>query len=107
MRTLFLLLALASTACAAEIYDERSNSIGRTEDRPGRVEVFDAQSNRIADGVRNPCGSIEFRDRQGNRIGRTGPPRVDSSVIFEDAQSNRLGQGKPDATGRYRYEDRK
>jgi len=34
--------------------------------------VFDAQSNRIGEGVRQPEGSIDFRDPQGNRIGRSG-----------------------------------
>jgi hypothetical protein len=106
MWTLFLVLMLTGTAHAAEIYDERSNRIGRTEERQGRVEVFDARSDRIGEGVRQPDGSIDFRDRQGNRIGRTGPPRGDGSVVFEDASSSRLGQGKPDAPGRYQYEDR-
>jgi hypothetical protein len=65
MWTLFLLLALASTAHGADIYDERSNRVGRTEERQGRVEVYDAQSNRIGEGVRQPDGSIDFRDPQG------------------------------------------
>ncbi len=99
-------LLLAGTALGADIYDEQSTRIGRTEKRQGRVEMFDMQSNRIGEGVRQPDRSIDFRDPQGNRIGRTGPPSTDGSVRFDDAASNRLGQRRPDATGRYQYEDR-
>ena len=86
MRILMLLL-LTGTAHGAEIFDARSNRIGRTEERKGRIEVYDAQSNRIGEGVRQPDGSIDFRDPQGNRIERTGPPSTDGSVTFEDASS--------------------
>jgi hypothetical protein len=96
MGTLFLVLTLTGTAYASEIHDERSNRIGRTEERQGRIEVLDTGSNRIGEGVRQPDGNVELRDPQGSRIGRTSTPRSDGSVIFEDAQSNRLGQGKPD-----------
>jgi hypothetical protein len=106
MLILMLLLVLTGTANGADIYDEQSNRIGRTEERQGRIEVYDTQSNRIGEGLRQPDGSIDFRDPQGNRIGRTGPPSTDGSVRFDDARSNRVGQGKPDATGRYQYEDR-
>ena len=68
--------------------------------------MFDAKSNRIGEGMRQPDGSVDFRDPQGNRIGRTGPPNTDGSVRFDDAASSRLGQGKQNATGRYQYEDR-
>ena len=96
MRILILVLVLTGTAQGANIYDERSNRIGRNEERPGRIDVYDMQSNRIDGGVRQPDGSIDFRDRQGNRIGRTGPPSTDGSVTFEDASSI-LGSG--DASG--------
>jgi hypothetical protein len=65
MWILLLLLMAASRAYAADIYDERSNRIGRTEERQGRIEVFDAQSNRIGEGMRQSDGSVEFRDPQG------------------------------------------
>ena len=87
MLILMLVLVLTGTAHGAEIFDERSNRIGRTEERQGRIEVYDTQSNRIGAGVRQPDGSIDFRDPQGNRIGRTGPPSTDGSVTFEDASS--------------------
>jgi hypothetical protein len=106
MRILMLLLVLTGTASGADIYDEQSNRIGRTEERQGRIEVYDTQSNRIGEGVRQPDGSIDFRDPQGHRVGRTGPPSADGSVRFDDAASNRLGQGRPDAAGRHQYEDR-
>ena len=158
MRILILLLLVTGTAHGAEIFDERSNRIGRTEERQGRIEVYDTHSNRIGAGVRQPDGSIDFRDPQGNRIGRTGSRlapiasrclchlssaslplcrltphayRLTSSVICRllaarcqlyfsplpaatcplpagryDARSNRVGLGRPDATGRYQYEDR-
>ena len=106
MRTLVLVLMLTGTAHAADIYDDRANRIGRTEERQERIEVFDPRSNRLGEGVRHPDGSLEFRDPQGNRIGQTSTPRGDDSVIFEDAQSKRLGQGRPDPTGRYHHQDR-
>jgi hypothetical protein len=87
MLILILVLVLTGTAYGADIYDEQWNRIGRTEERQGRIEVFDAQSNRIGEGVRQPDGSIDFRDPQGNRIGRTGPPSTDGSVNFADALS--------------------
>jgi hypothetical protein len=91
MGTLFLVLTLTGTAYASEIHDERSNRLALC-------------AWRLALSARD--GSIELRDPQGSRIGRTSTPRSDGSVVFEDAQSNRLGQGKPDATGRYQYQDR-
>jgi hypothetical protein len=90
MRILMLVLVLTGTAHGADIYDERPNRIGRTEERQGRIEVYDAHSNRIGEGVRQPDGSIDFRDPQGNRIGRTGTPSTDGSVTFEDASSSCL-----------------
>jgi len=72
MRILMLVLVLIGTAHGPESYDERSNRIGRTDDRQGRIEVHDAHSNRIGGGVRQPDSSIDVQDPQGNRIGRTG-----------------------------------
>jgi hypothetical protein len=71
MRILMLVLVLTGTASGADIYDEGSNRIGRTEERQGRIEVYDTQSNRIGGGVRQPDGSIEFR----RGIGLDSPAR--------------------------------
>jgi len=68
MRILMLVLALTGTAHGADIYDERSNRL-----------ALCAWRLALCAGD----GSIEFRDRQGNRIGRTGPPRGDGSVIVD------------------------
>ena len=106
MWVLLSLSILSGKTHTADVYDEQSNRIGRTEERQGRMEAFDTRANRIGDGVRQSDGSIEFRDPQGDRIGRAGTPRSDDSVIFENTQSKWLGNGKPDTTGRYQYQDR-
>jgi hypothetical protein len=55
------------------------------------MEVYDTQSDRIGEGVRQPDGSIDFRDPQENRMGRTGTPSTEGSVNFENAWSIRPG----------------
>lgn len=68
MRILLLVVVLTGTAHGADIHDERSNRIGRTEERQGRIEVYDVQSSRIGEGVRQSDGSVEFRDQRRTRL---------------------------------------
>ena len=67
-------LALAPAAPAAgedrvEIRDRDGVLRGRAIVRPGSVDLFDANSNRLGWGRQDSRGNVELFDTQGNRLG--------------------------------------
>ncbi len=74
MWILFLLLALSSMAHAADVYDARSNRIGRTEERQGRIEVFDGAPIASAKGCGTQMAALSSGSRGGAGLDEQAHP---------------------------------
>lgn len=63
--SLLALLLLGS----ALLLNEQGDVVGRAQERPGDIDLFDAHSNRLGWGRQHWNGDVELFDVRGRRIG--------------------------------------